>query len=143
MSLWASSWGNAHKGIEVGVPLPKLRVNFKESSGPEKQTGEHVVGGYTNRSEGHLWKIIFSNMHLHNIPYIRECIFNLLISRSEGFTRTGLFHPWTRWGRGPAVGKSSVSSSRVVVARPGRDAAGGGARTSYEGNIYGCLHFFF
>ncbi len=33
----------------------------------------------------------------------------------EGFTRTGLFHPWARWGRGPAAGNSSVSSSRDRV----------------------------
>ena len=36
-------------------------------------------------------------------------------SRSEGFPRTGLFHPWVRWGRGPAAGNSSVSSSRDQV----------------------------
>ncbi len=26
--------------------------------------------------------------------------------RSEGFPRTGLFHPWARWGRGPVAGKN-------------------------------------
>ena len=32
--------------------------------------------------------------------------------QSEGFPRTGLFHPWARWDRGPVAGKKSVSSSR-------------------------------
>ncbi len=46
--------------------------------------------------------------------------------RSEGFPRTGLLHPWARWGRGLVAGNSSVSSSR--------DGAGGGDGVGMRGD---------
>ncbi len=41
------------------------------------------------------------------------------IYRSGGVPRTGLFHPWARWGRGPVAGNSSMSSSRNRVGKRG------------------------
>ncbi len=37
------------------------------------------------------------------------------ISGSEGVPRTRLFHPWTRWNRGPVAEKISTSLSRDRV----------------------------
>ncbi len=48
------------------------------------------------------------------------CIYiYIYIFRSEGVPRTGLFHPWARWGRGPVAGEKSVSSSRDRVGMRG------------------------
>ena len=38
--------------------------------------------------------------------------------RSEGFTHTGLFHPWARWGGGPVAGNKSVPLSRGPLPYP-------------------------
>ncbi len=47
----------------------------------------------------------------------------------------GLFHPWTRWDRGPAAGEKSVSLScdQVGMQRVGGAAGGVAAR-------WGCVH---
>ena len=49
---------------------------------------------------------------IHSLGYFFSR--TLILGPSEGFPRTRLFHPWARWGKGPA-GKSSVSSSRDRV----------------------------